>query len=786
MGEEVFISYSRKDEDFVHKLEERLESFGVRIWRDKRSIPAGEIWDSFIEVAIRQCNRFLLVLSSSCIKSENIKKEIDAAISSDRLIVPIRIDSCEIPDPIKKKKHNCIDFSPANLEKDSDSFRLLLEGLGRLVTNRDDRPFQIDHPPRDFTGRGTEIEKMLSQFERGITISGVHGMGGVGKTVLAYVLAEKLRENYPDGQILVKMDGTSQNPLNPIAAMERIIHAYEPTARLPGNDEEIAAIFEKLMRGMRALILLDNAYNLDQVKPLLDKLPGTCALIITSRHIFTLPGMKLIDLNVLEQKDATDLLLRICGYDLSDPNFADQEEICKEIACLCGYLPLALRAAGSLLATSLDLSPSQYLEKLKDERTRLEEIGIVGVDAGIEASIRLSYDLLPAETARVFRMLSIFHFDFGGEAEAEICQDEGHKHLSELLKWSLVEYQEKTERYRLHDLVRIFAENKLKSNEKAASIFRMQLRYSLYYENVLYRANELFLKSWREGTELFERERDNIIAGQRLAEENIDKDDLARELCRSYPNSGLYVLDVRIHPKMKISWLKSAMTACQMQGDRQGEGAHLGNLGLAYADLGDARKAIDYYEQALVIDREIEDRRGEGNALGNLGLAYAALGDARKAIDYYEQALVIDRKIEDRRGEGADLGNLGLAYAALGDARKAIDYYEQHLAIAREIEDRRGEGNALGNLGSAYYALGDARKAIEYYEQRIAIAREIGDRRGEANASWNLGLAYEKAGDLKRAAEMMQICVSFEREIGHPDAEKDAERLEAIRDKLKG
>ncbi len=103
--------------------------------------------------------------------------------------------------------------------------------------------------------------------------------------------------------------------------------------------------------------------------------------------------------------------------------------------------------------------------------------------------------------------------------------------------------------------------------------------------------------------------------------------------------------------------------------------------------------------------------------LGNLGIAYAALGDAGKAIEYYEQALVIAREIGDRRGEGAALGNLGIAYADLGDARKAIEYYEQALAIAREIGDRRGEGAALGNLGIAYAALGDARKAIEYYEQ---------------------------------------------------------------------
>jgi len=141
------------------------------------------------------------------------------------------------------------------------------------------------------------------------------------------------------------------------------------------------------------------------------------------------------------------------------------------------------------------------------------------------------------------------------------------------------------------------------------------------------------LESGKNGIELFESERENIIAGQRWAEENIDNDDLARKLCRSYPDSGRHVLELRIYPKMKISWFKCALAACQTLGDRQGEGTNLGNLGLAYADLGEARRAIDYYKQHLVIAREIGDRGGEGNALGNLGRAYAALGNARKAID---------------------------------------------------------------------------------------------------------------------------------------------------------
>jgi len=198
----------------------------------------------------------------------------------------------------------------------------------------------------------------------------------------------------------------------------------------------------------------------------------------------------------------------------------------------------------------------------------------------------------------------------------------------------------------------------------------------------------------------------------------------------------------------------------------------LGKLGILHFALGEARRAIGYYEQALAIAREIGDRRGEGNHLGNLGAAYFALGDARRAIGYYEQALAIAREIGDKRGEGNHLGNLGLAYAALGDTRRAIEYYEQALAIAREIGDKRGEGNHLGNLGAAYYDLGDARRAIEYYEQALAIAREIGDRRGEGNHLGNLGLLAEQQGDAARARQLWEQALRIYEAIEDPNAER--------------
>ncbi len=157
----------------------------------------------------------------------------------------------------------------------------------------------------------------------------------------------------------------------------------------------------------------------------------------------------------------------------------------------------------------------------------------------------------------------------------------------------------------------------------------------------------------------------------------------------------------------------------------QAEAANrLGNL---WQHAGQVRdRALGWHERALRLYRKIGHRLGEGNALGNLGLAYAALGDARKAIEFNEQCLVVHREIGDRRGEGNALGNLGNAYAALGDARKAIEFYEQCLVVHREIGNRRGEGKTLGNLGNAYADLGELDQALLLH--RGALGRAIADQ----------------------------------------------------------
>lgn len=205
--------------------------------------------------------------------------------------------------------------------------------------------------------------------------------------------------------------------------------------------------------------------------------------------------------------------------------------------------------------------------------------------------------------------------------------------------------------------------------------------------------------------------------------------------------------------------------------DKQGEGAALGNLGNNYFLLSDYPKAITYQEQSLVIAREIKDRLGEGKILGSLGLIYHSLGNYSEAIEYHEQSLAIVREIKDLAGEGGVLSSLGNTYQALGSYSKAIEFQEKSLAILQKIQDRQGEGAVLGNLGFSFYLLGNYAQAIINSEKSLAIAREIRDRRGERIALTNLGSAYQALGNYSKAIASHEQSLAIAQEIGDRQGE---------------
>ncbi|MBD2358130.1 tetratricopeptide repeat protein [Tolypothrix sp. FACHB-123] len=221
------------------------------------------------------------------------------------------------------------------------------------------------------------------------------------------------------------------------------------------------------------------------------------------------------------------------------------------------------------------------------------------------------------------------------------------------------------------------------------------------------------------------------------------------------------------------SWQQALIIYREIK-DRDFENATLGNIGLVYLDLGNYTKAIEYFQQVLAIAREIKDRDLESASLGNLGVAYLYLGDYPKAINYQQQRLAIAREIKDHQGEGKALVNLGIAYYNLGNYPKAIEYYQQSLAIARKIQDRPTEARVLGSLGNVYDSLGNYPKAIEYHQQSLAIVREIKDRQSEGRILGNLGLAYFSLRDYPKAIEYHQQSLAIAREIKDRQTEGNA------------
>ena len=459
---------------------------------------------------------------------------------------------------------------------------------------------QLPPAPRDFTGRQAELDTLQAAMnERGLALSGLQGMGGIGKTVLGLVVAHSIKERYPDAQFFLDLKGTT-TPLSMTDAMQHVIRAYHPDSKLPDTENELRGLYHSVLDGQRALLFLDNAANKEQVEALLP--PDTCFTLVTSRQHFTLPGLFVQEIETLPPDDARTLVLTVAGR---------IGEAADELCRLCGYLPLALRVSANALAERPGLTVDNYLRRLRDtpQRPQLTQVDV---------SLTLSFDLLNPDQQHQLCALAVFPdtFDHLGVAAVwDLDPDPAHDALDTLAQYSLVEWNAETQRYHLHDLVRDFATLKQTDADQAVS----HERHAEHYQTVLATANDLYLQGGEyigQGVALFDLEVENIQAGHTWAVAHAETHPTATRLTRDYPGYGASLLNLRQHPRDQIAWLQVAVTAARTLGDRRGEGATLGNLGLAYAELGEVPKAIDHYQKRLVIAREISDRRSEGHSLG--------------------------------------------------------------------------------------------------------------------------------------------------------------------------
>jgi tetratricopeptide (TPR) repeat protein/transcriptional regulator with XRE-family HTH domain len=667
---------------------------------------------------------------------------------------------------------------------------------------------QLRLPVADFIGRGAESAQLIDTLRttltqgHGAVISGMHGMGGIGKTELAYVVAHQMLDTFPDAQIVLTLEGSSAAPLSPEQVLQTVIRAFMPDAQLADDLTALETRYRTLLHGRRAFILADDAYNAAQVRVLIP--PQGSALLITSRQRFTLPGMASIHLEQLGPDESVEILRRICPR----LNQADA----RRLAEMCGHLPLALRVSGSILHNNPALPIATYLSQLADERRRLRSLRDPDdAQLDVAASLALSYARLGTTAQRVFRQLGTIAADFSTAlAQAVVdAQVDGDVEtiLHQLLRRNLIMYDAARMRWRLHDLVRDLARGYLDRAMEAGAAARryaqaaVQIAQAIETQYLAGGDDLLAALAW------FDTERPHVNAAWHWALRHAGEPEADRLLLAAMAavcNIGPLRYDRRHE---EIPQLEQALAAARRLSDQQSERLACHGLGGAYWSLGEPRRSILYFEQALTIAQALGDRRREGRVLTSLGNVCKMLGEPERSIPYYEQALAIAHALDDRRGEGLALHNLGLAYHQIGQGARAIACSEQALRIAqelgewygestircglglmyvaqgnprrgaraarhaltlaREIRDRRFEGYAQYVLGRAYAALHNPETASGAFTETLAIFREIGDRNGEAMCNWEFGLALAGWGQHERALPLLRAAVAYEQEIGH-------------------
>jgi tetratricopeptide (TPR) repeat protein len=644
----------------------------------------------------------------------------------------------------------------------------------------------------DFTGREVEGDRLLTALGPTGTTSPpvvvIHGVGGVGKSALAIHAAHRLVSRFPDGQLYVDLQGATAGvrPLDPGEVVGRLLRALGVGGRdIPVKVDEAAARFRSLVAGRRVLLVLDNAVSAIQVRPLLPASP-TCAALITCRQrLASLDGAAHLHLDVLPSEQATCLLGRLAGAD----RLAAELCAAADLARQCGYLPLALRIAGARLAARPSWPVHALVERLADERTRLDELELV--DLAVRSSFQLSYQALKGSaddrermSARLFRLLGLHCGpEIGSWTAAALLG--APVTLAEMALERLVDAQllatSGPGRYRMHDLLLLFAREQAGEDEAAAERLAALQRMLESYLATTHRANTLLQPAAVGGSgwqvealtppladraaafAWFESERANLLA---VAQQAADSPDPMPDIVVRLTEVMFWFLVMRTYWRDMEQVNQLAFGVARQRGDRHGEAVALNDLGHAEMGLGHPDRAIGCLEQSSLIFGELGAPLWEHVSLANLGAVYREQGQIERAVDCLERSLTCFRSIGVPISESTALTNLGLAYCEQGRFNDGIDCLEQGLRIRCEIQDLHGEATTISNLGEVHYRAGLPHAAITCYETSLRIYREMAEHRREAETLWRLGCARHELGQQSHARALWQEARAIFEELG--------------------
>ncbi|MET7763009.1 BTAD domain-containing putative transcriptional regulator [Streptomyces sp. NPDC005393] len=619
-------------------------------------------------------------------------------------------------------------------------------------------PRELPHISTAFVGRTSEssvLHKLLERSGAGqVTIAAIDGASGVGKSALAIHTAHQVADRFPDGQFYVDLHGSTAGltPLEPAEVLGRFLNTLGvPEVAIPANTDEAAAKFRSLVADRRILMVLDNAAGVDQVRPLPPAGPG-CVVLITSREMLTtLEGATHLHLGVMFHDQATALLERLVGPErvASDPEATDA------IIRMCGGLPLALRLVGARLAARPGWSLSAFVQRLTDAQSRLDEIRVG--DVSVRASFHASYDALcqsansvDQAAARAFRLFGVVPGSTmslsAGAALLGVENWAAEDALERLVDAHLLD-SPAASRYQMHDLLRLFAREQVRSEEPAAERERALERILRFYLAMAQQTVAFLdvpprlprptdepegattsacpaktITSRREAEAWLDTERANLMAA--ITHAATQSDTTARLAVRLTRPLQWY-----LYPHARARELRTlgelAIHTARRLGDRESEAWGLDNLSAVYWLHGEYDGMRQCLEAALAIWREIGDRDGEQRSLFNLADALAELELYEEAVAVQSRQLEVAREAGDRLAQVSGLGNLARAIRGLGRLEDARSCLEKSIQHARDIGEEALESFALREIGLVCLDQGRISEAREYL--RRAAAAVVGE-----------------------------------------------------------
>ncbi len=646
----------------------------------------------------------------------------------------------------------------------------------------------------DFTGRAKQIDSIEQQFamaaenpaQLAVPVVVVAGKPGIGKTTLAVHVSHRTSTRYPDGQLFADLHGRGSQRVGPMQVLERFLRTLGvPGTAMPDELEERAEMYRDLLSDRKMLIVLDNVAGESQVLPLLPGTPHSAVLITSRSRLGGLPGAVHVDVDVFQEVHSLELLSRIAG----PARVHEEPAAAVELAHLCGHLPLALRIAGARLSARQHWTVEHLVERLENEARRLDELKHSGM--GIRASISLTYDSISEDARRLFRRLAVFDVPaFSSWVTAAVLDQpisEAQDLLDDLAEAQLIEIitmgPGQRPQYRFHDLIRVFARERLAAEESVADrnaalarVLGGLLFLSEAAHRGVYGGDYLHLSCdaprWplpdRPAGRLvtpplpwFERERLCIVAGVRQAAQAGFVD-----LCWGLALTAVTLFESRIYLNDWRETHQIALAATQQAGDLRGQAAILystGSLSIVEQRFDEARRDLEAAEKLFT---RIDDQQGLALVTRNIAFADRIRGDLVSATTRYEEALASFRAGGDLVASAYVLHSLAQVKVERSEPQEALRILPEALQMSRRAGSRRVEAQVLHRMGDTYLHTDDPTAAACAFAEALSAVQDIGDPVGEAYALHGLGLAHMRAGDLTAADTALQSALQLANTAG--------------------